>query len=122
MKNAQAQNVVKWAFGLLKMRWTILRPLILLSETQCHIMLACCLLHNFIRWEMSIDPIEERLTNEVVDNYFDDGDIRYIDTIKTSDQWTEWWDAIAQQMNNDLLLQVFFEYWVKCMVLDNVTW
>lgn len=71
---------------------------------------------------MSIDPIEERLTNEVVDNYFDDGDIRYIDTIKTSDQWTEWWDAIAQQMNNDLLLQVFFEYWVKCMVLDNVTW
>ncbi|KAL5555100.1 hypothetical protein UlMin_037336 [Ulmus minor] len=50
MKHASARNIIKRAFGLLKMRWAI--------KTQCRIIIACCLLYNLIRREMYVDPIE----------------------------------------------------------------
>ncbi|KAL4300908.1 hypothetical protein AHAS_Ahas17G0247900 [Arachis hypogaea] len=50
MKHSQARNVIERAFGVLKVRWGILRgrsfyPI----KTQGRIITACCLLHNHIR-------------------------------------------------------------------------
>ncbi|XP_034219068.1 uncharacterized protein LOC117630461 [Prunus dulcis] len=54
-------------FGLIKARWGILRsPSFYPIKTQCQIITACCLLHNLIRREMSIDPIEHEI-NELED-------------------------------------------------------
>ncbi|KAL7181786.1 hypothetical protein ACSBR1_040648 [Camellia fascicularis] len=60
MKHAQARNVIERCFGLLKMRWAILRSASYYPiRTQNRIITACCLLHNFIRREMAVDPIED---------------------------------------------------------------
>ncbi|XVF40553.1 hypothetical protein PTKIN_Ptkin01aG0122900 [Pterospermum kingtungense] len=53
------RNVIEKCFGLLKMRWTILRerswyP----AKTACRIISACALLHNHIRREMTLGPLE----------------------------------------------------------------
>ncbi|PPD70354.1 hypothetical protein GOBAR_DD32770 [Gossypium barbadense] len=59
MKHASARNVIERCFGLLKMRWGILRsPSFYPVRVHNRIIIACCLLHNFIRTHMSIDPIE----------------------------------------------------------------
>ncbi|GAV89599.1 DDE_4 domain-containing protein, partial [Cephalotus follicularis] len=59
MKHSSTRNVIERCFGILKMRWAILRfksyyPV----KTQCRIISACCLLHNYIRREMAFDPVE----------------------------------------------------------------
>ncbi|XP_060960906.1 protein ANTAGONIST OF LIKE HETEROCHROMATIN PROTEIN 1-like [Cannabis sativa] len=62
MKHSSARNIIERCFGLLKIRWAILRsPSFYPIKTQCRIMTACCLLHNFIRREMSYDPMEAEL-------------------------------------------------------------
>ena len=59
MKHAQARNVIERTFGVLKMRWAILRdPSFYPVRTQGRIIIACCLLHNLIMREKIIDPIE----------------------------------------------------------------
>ncbi|GFZ21509.1 hypothetical protein Acr_29g0006710 [Actinidia rufa] len=64
MNHSAARNVVERCFGVLKMRWGILRSYSYYPiRTQCRIVTACCLLHNFIKREMSIDPIEHELAN-----------------------------------------------------------
>ncbi|KAL4361977.1 hypothetical protein GQ457_04G022180 [Hibiscus cannabinus] len=63
MKHSQARNCIERCFGILKARWTILRGKSFYPvKTQCRIISACCLLHNFIRSEMLVDPFE---TNSV---------------------------------------------------------
>ncbi|KAL0434507.1 UNVERIFIED_CONTAM: hypothetical protein Slati_2785000 [Sesamum latifolium] len=62
MKHASARNVIERTFGLLKARWAILRsPSFYDIDDQNRIIIACCLLHNFIRQEMSVDPLETML-------------------------------------------------------------
>ena len=97
MKHASARNVIERCFGLLKMRWAILRsPSYYPIKTQNRIITACCLIHNLIRREMSIDPIENDLnTNEATQNLTED-DI--VASIASSDQWTTWRDDLAKQM------------------------
>ncbi|XP_062103795.1 uncharacterized protein LOC133814908 [Humulus lupulus] len=73
LKVPQARNVVERAFGLLKGRWAILRgrsyyPV----KIQCRIILACCLLHNLIRREMPIDPLEQAIGESEEDNCDED--------------------------------------------------
>ena len=73
MKHSSARNIIERCFGLLKMRWAILRSHSFYRiKTQCRIITACCLLHNLIRREMSVDPMEHELVdlpnNEVEDN------------------------------------------------------
>ncbi|KAL8476290.1 hypothetical protein ACS0TY_028820 [Phlomoides rotata] len=59
MKHTRVRNVIKRAFGLLKMRWAILRsPSWYLIKTTNKIIVACCLLHKYIRREMVVDPLE----------------------------------------------------------------
>ncbi|XP_020106665.1 protein ALP1-like [Ananas comosus] len=58
-KHSSARNVIERCFGLLKERWAILRgksyyP----TKVACRIISVCALLHNHIRREMPVDPLE----------------------------------------------------------------
>ncbi|KAF5951157.1 hypothetical protein HYC85_009101 [Camellia sinensis] len=56
------------------------------SRTQCRIITACCLLHNLIKREMPMDPLEVDLDDTLPNNQ-ETGD-EYIDTIEGFDQWS----------------------------------
>ncbi|KAK4383716.1 hypothetical protein Sango_2749900 [Sesamum angolense] len=62
LKHSSARNVIERTFGLLKVRWGILHgPSFYPIDVQSKIIIACCLLHNFIRNEMPEDPFEQDL-------------------------------------------------------------
>ncbi|XP_060674868.1 uncharacterized protein LOC132804479 [Ziziphus jujuba] len=97
MKHASARNVIERCFGVLKKQLAILKsPSFYLIATQIKIITTCCLIHNFIRREMIIDP------GEVEFDRSDDVDISieddFIGSISSSDQWTHWRDDLAKQM------------------------
>lgn len=93
MKHSAARNVIERAFGVLKLRWAILRsPSFYPYKIQCRIITACVLLHNLIRKEMGGD--------DPLDAIYDDMDVasdpstidltaNLIDTCETSNEWTE---------------------------------
>ncbi|MBA0661720.1 hypothetical protein Goklo_005985 [Gossypium klotzschianum] len=59
MKHASECNFIERCFGLLKLRWGILgSPSFYYVMVHNRIIIVCCLLHNFIRTYMSLDPIE----------------------------------------------------------------
>ncbi|KAL8525419.1 hypothetical protein ACS0TY_014871 [Phlomoides rotata] len=59
MKHTRARNVVERTFGLLKMRWGILRsPSWYLIKMANQIIMACCYIRNYIRMETDADPLE----------------------------------------------------------------
>nr|XP_028965142.1 protein ALP1-like [Malus domestica] len=85
MKHSSARNVIERCFGLLKMRWGILRsPSYYHIKTYRRIISVCCMLHNFIKREMVVDPIEAD-----ADGQFQDGNSdanNYITTVESSDE------------------------------------
>ena len=100
-RHSSARNVIERCFGLLKMRWAILRerswyPV----KTKCRIISACALLHNHIRREMSVDPLEAAVFEGFVEPNQDVESIAYIESSST---WTNWRDNLAQEMWNDWL-------------------
>lgn len=100
MRHSSARNVIERCFGLLKLRWAILRsPSFFSVKTQCRIITACCLLHNLIRREMAIDPLENQLPNQFEDDNHDDDDI--ISSIDSSEQWNNWRRDLATEMFNE---------------------
>ncbi|EOY02963.1 Uncharacterized protein TCM_017356 [Theobroma cacao] len=100
MKHAAARNVIERCFGLLKMRWGILRsPSFYPIRIHNRIIIACCLLHNFIRREMSFDPIEVDLGEFVETNIAVDED--FISTIDPTDVWGNFRMELANQMFNE---------------------
>ncbi|XP_028119221.1 uncharacterized protein LOC114316741 [Camellia sinensis] len=102
MKHSAARNIIERCFGLLKLRWAILRTYSYFPiKTQCRIITACCLLHNLIKREMPMDPLEVDLDDTLPNNQ-ETGD-EYIDTIGRSDQWSNWRDTLANQMYNEWL-------------------
>ncbi|XP_058217358.1 uncharacterized protein LOC131328428 [Rhododendron vialii] len=101
MKHSAARNVIERSFGVLKMRFVILRsPSYYPIRTQCHIVSACCLLHNLIKREMPNDPIEHEYTAweraHVNDVPVDDN----IANVESSNEWTAGRDALAAAMYN----------------------
>ncbi|KMS99984.1 hypothetical protein BVRB_1g018230 [Beta vulgaris subsp. vulgaris] len=95
MKHSQARNVIERCFGLLKMRWGILRHTTWYPrKTVSRIILACALVHNFIRTYMSVDPMEYLLD----DNMEDDGD--NIEIMETSATWNAFRQELANEMYN----------------------
>ena len=87
MKHSSARNVIERCFGLLKIRWAILRTASYYPiKTQNRIIIACCLIHNLIKREMVVDLLEDYL-----ENYVDD----FIATVEPSDQWSDWRDTLA---------------------------
>ncbi|KAL0413824.1 UNVERIFIED_CONTAM: hypothetical protein Sradi_1584100 [Sesamum radiatum] len=100
LRHSSARNVIERTFGLLKARWGILRsssyyPI----KVQNRIIMACCLLHNFIRNEMTVDPIEIEIP-EIVEPVGDSGG-EFISTIDTNPIWSNWRDELASRMYND---------------------
>jgi hypothetical protein len=62
MKHSLARNIIERCFGLIKLRWAILRsPSFYPIKTHNQIIMACCLLHNYMRREMLVDPLKEQL-------------------------------------------------------------
>lgn len=99
MKHSKARNVIERCFGLLKGRWSILRsPSFYPIRTQGRIITACCLLHNLIRQQMSVDPMENLPIIEDGQNA-EEGE--YVGSVGPSDQWTAKRNAMAQEMYNE---------------------
>lgn len=62
MKHSMTRNLIERTFELLKMRLPILRSQSFYPiNIQNHIIIVCCLLHNFIKREMPTDLMEELL-------------------------------------------------------------
>nr|XP_048330698.1 protein ALP1-like [Ziziphus jujuba var. spinosa] len=97
MKHASARNIIERCFGVLKMRWAILRsPSFYPISTQIKIITACCLIHNLIRREMALDPGEAKF--DMSNDADISGDEDIIGSIGSSDQWTNWRNELARQM------------------------
>ncbi|KAL8504180.1 hypothetical protein ACS0TY_022783 [Phlomoides rotata] len=100
LKHAKARNCIERSFGILKARWGILRsnsyyPI----KTQNRFILDCCLLHNFIRTHMDVDPYEDDVPESYSDvNEGNGGTEGYIDQVESSQEWTSWRDNLAIQM------------------------
>ncbi|XP_075519249.1 uncharacterized protein LOC142553124 [Primulina tabacum] len=96
-RHSQARNVIERAFGLLKKRWAILRsPSFYPLKTQNRIVMACILLHNFIRSQMSTDPMEE--VDEDVGSPGHDADDDFITSFESSGEWDTWRENFALSM------------------------
>ncbi|KAL8503745.1 hypothetical protein ACS0TY_022458 [Phlomoides rotata] len=104
MKHTRARNVIECTFGLLKMRWGILHsPSWYPVRVHNQVIMACCLLHNYIRKEMEVDPFEHGLDefmnhqepSDVVDN------VDIIESLDTSPEWTAWRDTTTHNMFNE---------------------
>ncbi|KAK4717040.1 hypothetical protein R3W88_015378 [Solanum pinnatisectum] len=79
-------------------RWGILRsPSWYSIKKHNRIISACCLIHNFIRREMEVDPLEIDVEEQV--EYQQDN----IDVVESSQEWTTWRDELAQSIWNAYL-------------------
>ncbi|RVX10853.1 hypothetical protein CK203_018178 [Vitis vinifera] len=90
MKHSATRNIIERCFGLLKLRWAILRsPCFYPIKTQYKIILACCLIHNLIKREMPMDPLEQELDvqdHQVVDRTNGKGAMSAADILEELDQ------------------------------------
>nr|XP_009801918.1 PREDICTED: uncharacterized protein LOC104247567 isoform X1 [Nicotiana sylvestris]XP_009801919.1 PREDICTED: uncharacterized protein LOC104247567 isoform X1 [Nicotiana sylvestris] len=95
MRHARARNVIERTFGLLKGRWGILRSSSWYSvKVHNRIISACCLIHNFIRREMEVDPLDIDMEEQMEYQH------ENIDIVESSQEWTTWRDELAQSMWN----------------------
>ncbi|GFP89731.1 putative nuclease harbi1, partial [Phtheirospermum japonicum] len=99
-RHSKARDSIERSFGILKKRWAVLRsPSFYDIATQNKMIMACCLLHNFIRTNMVVDPIE--CMDEEPDTASSNEDITlddYVDQVQPSQQWTDWRDTFATAM------------------------
>ncbi|XP_042012294.1 uncharacterized protein LOC121760735 [Salvia splendens] len=102
LKHSKARNVIERSFAVLKMRWGILRsPSFYPIEVQTGLIIACFLLHNFIRTHMEVDPYEELVLAQHEDGYESDPDDPLVPTISTvapTPMWTKKRDDLAAAM------------------------
>ncbi|XLR03599.1 hypothetical protein S83_069797, partial [Arachis hypogaea] len=105
-KHSSARNIIERCFGLLRKRWTILKsPYFYKIKTQNRIIIACCLLQNFIRLNMGSDPEKDILLED--DHVLigeehggnEDGDDEIIDNVEGSNEWTAWRDNLAPEID-----------------------
>ncbi|KAL0454243.1 UNVERIFIED_CONTAM: hypothetical protein Slati_0763500 [Sesamum latifolium] len=102
LKHSSARNVIERTFGLLKVRWGILRSQSFYPiDIQSKIIIACCLLHNFIRNEMPDDPLELEIPDD--NELGGDTNADYTGTIESNSASSAWRDALATSMYNDWL-------------------
>ncbi|KAL8556494.1 hypothetical protein ACS0TY_004078 [Phlomoides rotata] len=65
--------------------------------------MACCLLQNYIRAEMEVDPLEHGLDDFMNNQEIQEGNdnVDVIDSLETTPEWTTWRDTVAQIMFNE---------------------
>ncbi|XP_057770427.1 uncharacterized protein LOC130990216 [Salvia miltiorrhiza] len=100
LRHSNARNVIERAFGILKMRWGLLRSNSFYPvKTQNRLIMACFILNNYIRGEMPNDPIEQEFDIATSNPEEDaEGDCEYIDGVESTPQWNALRDAIAGDM------------------------
>lgn len=102
LRHSKARNVIERSFAVLKMRWGILRSASFYPiDIQTGLIIACFLLHNFIRAQMAVDPVEMELANEA-DNEDEsaaeqDG-ADHISSVEPSASWNKKRDDLATEM------------------------
>ncbi|KAL0332875.1 UNVERIFIED_CONTAM: hypothetical protein Scaly_2189000 [Sesamum calycinum] len=106
LRHSSARNAIERTFGLLKKRWAILRTASFYNvKTQIRIINACCILHNFIRGEMPIDPLLDEVDRELESNLRIEDDDSYneeqITIVRNTNEWTTFRDDLARQMFED---------------------
>lgn len=98
MSHSKSRNVIERTFGLLKKRWAIMRSASFYQlKTQNRIIMACALLHNYLRNEMPIDPLLDDL-DDIEILHEEDDQRPYIDHIEPSHAWSSWRDVLANSM------------------------
>ncbi|KAL1567733.1 protein ANTAGONIST OF LIKE HETEROCHROMATIN PROTEIN 1-like [Salvia divinorum] len=71
LRHTKARNIIERAFDVLKMRWGVLRSATFYPiRIQIRMIMACFLLHNFIRMEMPIDPLDRVMSSKTDDGEF----------------------------------------------------
>ncbi|CAL1408226.1 unnamed protein product [Linum trigynum] len=99
MRHSTTRNGVERAFGILKMRWAILRDTTwFLTKMVTKKVNACCLLHNFIRGEVGADVFERLYIDEDEDDETDVVDEELIPHIQPSVEWSEFRQKLAQDL------------------------
>ncbi|XP_041995632.1 uncharacterized protein LOC121745734 [Salvia splendens] len=104
MRHTKARNIIERAFAVLKMRWGILRSASFYPiQTQIRLIMSCFLLHNFIRQEMDVDPVEVELDYDepAILPEEDSIGVDYVDSVEPSAQWTQLRDAHVLNMWNN---------------------
>ncbi|XP_042011252.1 uncharacterized protein LOC121802092 isoform X2 [Salvia splendens] len=101
LRHTRARNIIERAFAVLKMRWGILRSATFYPiKIQIRLIMACFLLHNFVRGEMHNDPIEQHVdgdTQPLVDEEIH-GDLEFVDQVEPTSEWNQMRDDLANSM------------------------
>ncbi|XP_042034299.1 uncharacterized protein LOC121780735 [Salvia splendens] len=103
MRHTKARNIIERAFAVLKMRWGILRsPSFYPIKVQIRIISACFLLHNYVRGEMAVDPLEALLEDWTDGHGVDEdsNDVPYVDFIEATNDWNNFRDQLATTLWN----------------------
>ncbi|XP_057787503.1 uncharacterized protein LOC131004763 [Salvia miltiorrhiza] len=99
LRHAKARNVVERAFGIMKMRWGILRSTTFYPiKVQNRLIMATFLINNFIRKQMVVDPIEEQYNAMVEDGDVDVESHNFVENVESSPQWNAARDTLAEGM------------------------
>ena len=103
LRHTKAWNVIERSFTVLKMRWGILRSASFYPiNVQTGLIIACFLLHNYIRSQMTNDPVEEEVDNEAdIDNESDNEPVaigEHISSVEPSALWNKKRDDMARAM------------------------
>ncbi|CAN1825298.1 Protein ALP1-like [Linum perenne] len=101
MKHSSCRNVIERAFGLLKMRWAILRDTTWFSPYVAgRIVHACCLLHNFIKRECGMDDLERAyLQSSFFESASGAEEVEEVSsTMQPTAEWSQFRNEKAQEM------------------------
>ncbi|XP_042050712.1 protein ALP1-like isoform X1 [Salvia splendens] len=102
LRHSKARNVIERSFAVLKMRWGILRSASFYPiDVQTGLIIACFLLHNYIRSQMVVDPVEAELVNEDCDDESDNEPPLVCDNISSVEPsaiWNTKRDDLARAM------------------------
>ena len=97
MRHSAARNVIERCFGILKLRWAILRSTSYYPvNIQNRYIVACCLLHNLIRGDNVEDPLDEQL--DAFEAGTDTNMNTPIMTMETNDFWSNFREHVANDM------------------------
>ena len=108
MRHTKARNIIERAFAVLKMRWGILRSASYYPiKCQIRLIIACFLLHNFIRSQMEADPVEMAFDAISPEDATDAGVLDeegnamdFVDMVEPSVAWNTMCDTLATNMWN----------------------
>ncbi|XP_042018756.1 uncharacterized protein LOC121766557 [Salvia splendens] len=90
MRHSKAMNVIERVFVVLKMRSRILQRVFSYPiKMQIRLIMAWFMLHNFIRREMEIDPIEVEIDDDSLGVILqdDNGPAEFVEFVEPSNKW-----------------------------------